>query len=106
MDKGARETVQWEVESILDYGLPDSPTVIKIVCEAVTARLNDTLRPLVDINELSERVMNKVLELLDYDAAMELLKEAHGDPTIGHTTQSNIRTFLKDHGIEVNEREE
>lgn len=99
MDKRAREAVLWEVESVLDDELPDLISVSTAVQKAVQRELTDSLNPLFSINTLAETIMAKVLDLFDYEEALELLKEAYEDPTIGHTTQSNIRTFLKDHGL-------
>jgi hypothetical protein len=101
MDKSARETVLWEVESVLEAELPGPSAVVDAITTAVHRELADSLSPLFDVNTLAETIMVKVLDLLDYDAALDLLQEAYEDPTIGHTTQSNIRTFLREHGIEL-----
>ena len=70
MDKGARETVQWEVESVLDNELPDLVSVATSIERMIHRELNDTLNPLFNINDLAETIMVKVLDLLDYDAAL------------------------------------
>ena len=104
MDKAAREAVQWEVESVLDAELPDLASVSEAVQKAVQRELVDSLSPLFSVNDLAETIMGKVLELLDYDEALSLLKDSisfdHG-PDL--ETIEKIQAFLANHGIEVDD---
>lgn len=102
MDKRAREAVQWEVESMLDNELPDLASVSEAVQTAVRRELTDSLNPLFDLNQLSDAIMERVLDQLDYDEALSLLEDSisfdHG-PDL--ETIVKIQAFLANHGFKT-----
>lgn len=103
MNDLAYESVQMEVVSILDNTLPKEQDVSARLAQVIKAELTDSVRPVWDINKLADLLLDRVLEQLDYDDALELLQRAYIDRAVRSITQADIQRYLKAHGLEPEE---